>query len=80
MTESPLQLYDPRDGDLALKVEALAEAEALAAPQRSNYFAVFWIQEGRGTFWADLGDYDFGAGSLLFLVPYQCFRLQSDGP
>jgi len=63
-----------------LKVEAFADAEALAAPQRSNYFTVFWVQTGRGTFWADLGDYDFGAGSLLFLVPYQCFRFQPDGP
>jgi AraC-like DNA-binding protein len=80
MTEPALQLYDPRDGDLALKIEAFTGAEALAAPQRFNYFTVFWIQEGRGTFWADLGDYEFEASSLLFLVPYQCFRFQPDGP
>jgi AraC-like DNA-binding protein len=78
MTEPPLQLYDPRNGDLALKVEAFSDA--LTAPQRTNYFTVFWVQEGNGTFWADLGHHPFTAGSLLFLVPYQCFRFQPDGP
>jgi len=44
-------------------------------PQRSNYFTIFWIQEGRGVFCADSGEHPFDAGSLLFLVPYQSFRL-----
>lgn len=80
MTESSLQLYDPRRGDLAFKIESFARDPALATPQRTNYFTVFWIRQGSGTFWADVGQYDFGSGSLLFLVPYQSFRLQADGP
>jgi AraC-like DNA-binding protein len=79
MAEPPLQLYDPRNRDLALKIEAFTDADALSAPQRTNYFTVFWVQEGTGTFWADLGEHPFGAGSLLFLVPYQSFRFQADG-
>jgi AraC-like DNA-binding protein len=80
MAGPPLQLYDPRNGDLALKVETFADAGALSAPQRTNYFTVYWIKEGAGTFWADQGRQPFGPGSLLFLVPYQCFRFQADGP
>jgi AraC family transcriptional activator of pobA len=78
--EPPLQLYDPRNGDLALKVETFASADALAQPQRSNYFTVYWVQEGGGTFWADLGQHAFGSNTLLFLVPYQCFRILTDRP
>ena len=62
IVETPLQLYDPRDGDLALKVASLPGGLDLARPHRFNYFTTVWVQEGRGTFWADLGQYGFEAG------------------
>jgi AraC family transcriptional regulator, transcriptional activator of pobA len=73
-----LQLYDPRGGDLSLKVEAFDPSHDLSAPQRTNYFTVFWVQEGNGTFCAESGHYPFGPNSLLFLVPYQSFRFIPD--
>ena len=76
--ETSLQLYDPRDGDVALKVASLPGGLDLARPLRFNYFTTIWVQDGSGTFWADLGRYDFQAGCLLFFVPYQSFRLLSE--
>jgi AraC-like DNA-binding protein len=76
--ELPLQLYDPRNGDLSLKVEFFDISEERAIPQRTNYFTVFWVQGGTGTFCAETGQYPFAAHSLIFLVPYQSFRFLSD--
>jgi AraC family transcriptional regulator, transcriptional activator of pobA len=72
-----LQLYDPRNGDLSLRVDPLDTPDDLSAPQRTNFFTVFWIQEGQGTFCAESGEYPFAAQSLLFLVPYQSFKFIS---
>src|ERR1700722_18555480 len=80
MAQASLELYDPRNGDVALKLEPLPGGEELARPKRFNSFAIYWIQEGSGTFYADLGSYPFTAGSLLFFVPYQAIRLAADGP
>jgi hypothetical protein len=80
MTENPLlDLYDRRHADVALKVETFARSDVHSEPLRSNYFTVHWIQKGRGTVWADSGEYTFGRNLLLFLVPYQCFRIAYDG-
>ena len=80
MAQAALQLYDPRNGDVALKIEPLPGDDELARPRRVNSFAVYWIQDGSGTFWADLGSYPFKAGSLLFFVPYQAIRLVPETP
>lgn len=69
-----LQLYDPRNGDVSLKVEPIGDAGFGGTPQRTNYFTVFWIQEGSGVFFAESGEYSFGGDSLLFLSPYQSFK------
>jgi AraC family transcriptional activator of pobA len=71
-------LYDPRNGDLALKVTDLREGDAL--PRRTNYYTVCWVQEGGGTFWADSGCHRFGPQSLLFFVPYQNVRFGPESP
>lgn len=76
--EPTLQLYDPRNGDLALSLEPFNTLEHFCDPQRTNYFTVFWIQEGAGTFCAHSGHYPFAEASLLFLVPYQSFRFVCD--
>lgn len=80
MSDTSLHLYDPRNGDLALKVEAIGEGSDQSQPRRFNYFSVYWIKEGSGTFWADLAQHPFGPGSMLFFVPYQCLQLISAGP
>lgn len=80
MEESPEGLFDPRSGDLALR---LADFDLLAAgvePARTNYFSVYWIESGAGEFWADGGRHAFGDGCLLFFVPYQYVRLVPSRP
>ncbi len=78
--EAALQLYDPRNGDLALKVEPLALDADLSEPRRTNYFTIYWAREGHGTFWADLARHDFRPPSLLFFNPYQAVRLLPEAP
>jgi len=75
MPDAALDLYDPRIGDLALKVEAIAPEAERDAPRRSNCFTVIWVRQGRGTFAADLAEFPFEADCLLFAVPYQVHRL-----
>jgi AraC-like DNA-binding protein len=79
MANAPLDLYDPRIGDLALKVESVSQEADLAGPRRSNCFTVIWVQQGRGTFSADLAEFPFEAHCLLFAVPYQVHRLIPEG-
>jgi AraC-like DNA-binding protein len=76
--EGAQSLYDPRNGDLALKVADLQGD--LSRPHRTNYFAIYWIQEGSGTFWADSAGHSFGPQTLLFFVPYQNIRLDPEVP
>lgn len=73
--DAPLNLYDPRNGDLSLKVEPLHITSGDSELPRSNYFTICWVQEGSGLFHADFGRYPFDSNSLLFLVPYQFSRV-----
>ncbi len=74
MPETALQLYDPRNGDLALKVQAIEDGVDFSQPRRFNYFGIYWIREGEGTFWADLAHHPYGPGRVLFFNPYQSIR------
>ena len=47
-------------------------------PARTNYFSVYLIESGSGTFWADASQFAFDPGSLLFFVPYQHIRFAPD--
>ncbi len=69
-------LFDPRNGDLSLQV-ADADERAPAAAQRTNCFAVYWLRDGSGTFWAGTARHSFTAPCLLFAVPYQPVRVES---
>lgn len=75
MSAAALELYDPRNGDLSLKIAPLEKSEVLSEPKRFNYFTICWVQEGKGEFFADLGQHSFGSNSLLFFVPYQAIRI-----
>jgi AraC family transcriptional regulator, transcriptional activator of pobA len=78
--EPSLQLFDPRNGDLSLRLEAFRTSDDLPGPQRTNYFTIYWVQEGAGIFYAGAGRHPFDANSMLFLVPYECFRFVPDRP
>jgi AraC-like DNA-binding protein len=73
LTNQPL--YDPRKGSEAIRLTVLAVDPEPIEPSRTNYFAVYWIESGRGEFWADAARHSFSAGSLLFFTPYQYVRI-----
>jgi AraC-like DNA-binding protein len=76
----PLQLFDPRLDQPALKVEPLgAGGIDLTRPRRFNYFTIVWTQRGAGTFFTDLARHRFDGPSLLFAVPYQIVRIEPCG-
>lgn len=73
-------LYDPRKGGQAIRTQRLDLGRRPCEPARTNYFSVYLIESGSGTFWADASRFDFGPGSLLFFVPYQHIRFVPDVP
>ena len=73
-------LYDPRRGDQAIRTQRLDLGRKPFEPARTNYFSVYLIESGSGTFWADASRFAFGPGSLLFFVPYQHIRFVPDVP
>jgi AraC-like DNA-binding protein len=80
MSDVPLQLFDPRLGQPALKVEPLDAGIDLKRPQRFNYFTIAWVRRGAGTFFADLAHHRFDGETLLFAVPYQIVRIDPCEP
>jgi AraC-like DNA-binding protein len=78
--KSPNNLYDPRQGGLAIRLESLQLGSQPHEPARTNCFAIFFIQSGSGRFWSDASQYNFAPNSLLFFVPYQHIRFMPEGP
>jgi AraC-like DNA-binding protein len=72
-------LYDPRKGGQAIRIQSLRLDGEPIDPARTNYFAIYFVESGSGTFWADASRFAFGPDSLLFFVPYQHIRLVPDG-
>ena len=73
-------LYDPRKGGQAIRTQSLRLDSKPSDPARTNYFAVYFIESGSGTFWADASRFAFGPDSLLFFVPYHHIRFVPDNP
>jgi AraC-like DNA-binding protein len=74
------ELYDPRTGGQAIRTESVRLPEKPSSPARTNFFSVYLIESGSGTFWADASSFAFGPKSLLFFVPYQHVRFAPDTP
>jgi len=68
------EFYDPRVGMPALSIGRWSTDRAPLEPLRSNRFAVYAIESGRGTVDVDAGCHSFAAGALVFVVPYQHVR------
>ncbi len=68
-------LYDPRKDGQALRIGRLSEDDKPLEPARTNYFTIYRIESGSGTFWADTAQHAFSRHTLLFFVPYQHIRL-----
>ena len=44
-------LYDPRRGDQAIRTQRLDLSRKPFEPARKNYFSVYLVEAGSGTFW-----------------------------
>jgi len=73
-------LYDPRHGGQAIRTRDVRLPTRPSDPPRTNYFSVYLIETGSGTFWADASQFEFGPRSLLFFVPYQHVRFVPEKP
>src|SRR5262245_54286292 len=73
-------LYDPRKGGQAIRAQSLRLDRKPFEPARTNYFAIYFIASGAGTFSADASHFPFGPDSLLFFVPYQHLRFVPETP
>src|SRR5687768_2015847 len=73
-------LYDPRKGGQAVRTLRLQIGRKASEPPRTNYFAVYFVESGSGTVWADAASFPFGPEALLFFVPYQHVRFVPDRP
>jgi AraC family transcriptional activator of pobA len=78
MPNPPLNesLYDPREGAPAICVQSFSFDTKPVEPPRTNYFSIYWIEEGAGNFWADAGQYAFEPAVLLFFITYQHIRFE----
>jgi AraC family transcriptional regulator, transcriptional activator of pobA len=76
----PESLYDPRKDGQALRMRRLSEAAKPLEPARTNYFTIYRIRSGSGTFWADTAQHQLARHALLFFVPYQHIRLCPETP
>lgn len=73
------EFYDPRVGKPAIAFGVWSADRTPLEPARTNCFAVYRIESGRGTIDVDAGCHPFEAGSLLFVVPYQHVRFVPEG-
>ncbi len=61
-------------------MEHLGKDPQISQPQRSNYFTVLWLREGKGQFHTDVLESPFTGPALLFFNPYQIFFLRPESP
>jgi AraC family transcriptional regulator, transcriptional activator of pobA len=71
-------MYDPRSGDQAIRLQSARLDLGAFQPPRTNYFVIYLIEAGSGSFWADASQFSFGPSSLVFFVPYQRIRFTSE--
>ncbi len=67
-------LYDPRKGAEPFRLTRISDQADAFEPPRTNYFAIYCIEAGAGSFWADTAEHCFQHDQLLFFVPYQHIR------
>jgi AraC-like DNA-binding protein len=77
-SDDSANLYDPREGGQAIRIESMSLGRKPFEPPRTNCFSVYLIEAGAGKFWADAAQFAFGPGALLFFVPYQHIRFAPD--
>jgi AraC family transcriptional regulator, transcriptional activator of pobA len=69
-------LVNPQNGNLAFKLFEFAGKGHFDHIQRLNYYALIWVEHGRGILKADFSAYEFYPNMLLAFSPYQPFMLE----
>lgn len=72
--------FDPRQRTPAFVLQTHQSARRTWEPPRTNYFRIWWIAAGSGTFAADAAQHAFQPQQLLFFVPYQHLRISVQSP
>lgn len=68
-------LINEQTGNLAFKLSSFEDDCQFCSLNRFNYYSLIWIKEGSGTAQIDFAEFDFTAGTLFALTPYQPFVL-----
>lgn len=68
-------LINQQTGNLAFKLSSFEDDCQFCSLNRFNYYSLIWIKEGSGTAQIDFAEFDFTAGTLFALTPYQPFVL-----
>jgi len=64
-------------GELAFRISQTEVAMAKdAKPALFKYYSVLWVKEGSADVKIDFGRYHLGAGTLMFLLPFQPFVIE----
>jgi AraC-like DNA-binding protein len=69
-------LINEQTGNLAFKLSSFEDDCQFCSLNRFNYYSLIWIKEGSGTAQIDFAEFDFTAGTLFALTPYQPFTLK----
>ncbi len=69
-------LINEQTGNLAFKLSSFEDDCQFCSLNRFNYYSLIWIKEGNGTAQIDFAEFDFTAGTLFALTPYQPFTLK----
>ena len=79
LTQKPLTLVDPNNGNLAFKIFPYNDNSHFDHVQRNNYYTVIINLTGNGKLKSDFSSYDFSAVSMMCFSPYQPYMISADG-
>jgi len=79
MYDDIVELVDPQNKSLALKVQTFADGSYFADLKKYNYFSMILVIKGTGTLISDMSTYNIADNSLLCFSLYQPFYIKCDG-
>lgn len=78
LTEKPLTLVDPKNGNLAFKIFHFDDNSHFDHVQRNNYYSIIINLTGRGKLKSDFSTYEFPGLSMLCFSPYQPYMIAGE--
>jgi AraC family transcriptional activator of pobA len=78
LTEKPLTLVDPKNGNLAFKIFQFDDNSHFDHVQRNNYYSIIISLTGKGELKSDFSSYRFSGPSMLCFSPYQPYMIAGE--